>query len=63
MYDNWTEVRQQMAQALASERAQRQARRQRTFWQSLRQWWQAIVDFAQGQGRLQPASHAARPRQ
>lgn len=65
MDNNWAEVRQQMDQVLEWERAQRQAklwakqrakyralgRQQSSFVQSLKYWWQAIVDVAQQQIR------------
>ncbi len=61
MDNNWAEVRQQMDQVLEMERAQRRAkqrtkyralgRQQSSFVQSLKYWWQAIVDVAQQQIR------------
>ena len=40
MNENWGVARRQLDDVLASERAQRQARRQRTpLWQRLQAWW------------------------
>ena len=47
MDDNWAEVRSQLDQVLASERAQRQARRRQppSLWQAPRQWGAIAVRF------------------
>ena len=66
MYDNWTEVRNQLDQMLELERAQRQVRRncqQPSFWHSLWQWWRPTLRLAQGRRRSPTAATVTVTRQ